>query len=206
MLKDKKYKYTHLITFLVTISIAGICSYIVSRPTQEELDKHLFQVVSWGHRCGCAVQPEDLIKQGANVNATQEYGVTPLHRASAFGNPSDIKLLIRNGANVNAQASSMTTPLMQACQFGNLEAVKILLANGADPVIKDKFGHNALWHAKSGMEFDIEWEKKEQAKYDKMTPEEKKMTDIIQKENPSNPVQDRKAIINLLKNNSKEIK
>ena len=205
MLKDKKSKYTHLITFLVTVSIAGICSYIVSRPTQEKLDKHLFKVVSWGHRCGCAIQPEDLIKQGANVNAAQEYGVTPLHRASAFGNPADIKLLIKYGAKVNAKASSMT-PLMEACQFGNLEAVKILLANGADPVLKDKFGQDALWYAKSGMEFAIEWENKEKAKYDKMTPEEKEMTDIIQKENPSNLVQDRKDIINLLKNKSKEIK
>ena len=57
-----------------------------------------------------------LISNGANINAVDDSGETPLHKASAKGHLNIVKLLVNNGANVNAQAKDGCTPLyLSAC-------------------------------------------------------------------------------------------
>ena len=68
-----------------------------------------------------------LIKKGADVNAKNKSGETPLFYV---GNLEIAKLLIENGADVNvANSWNGYTPLHNA---ENLEMVKLLIENGAD--------------------------------------------------------------------------
>jgi len=75
-----------------------------------------------------------LIDEGANVNAKEDSGYTPLNRASA-GPGQDLGLirrLIDKGADVNAPGPNGRTPLSSAAQSGNLDVAKLLVAQGAD--------------------------------------------------------------------------
>ena len=59
---------------------------------------------------------EILISNGANINAVDDSGENPLHKASAKGHLDIVQLLINNGANVNAKAKDGCTPLyLSAC-------------------------------------------------------------------------------------------
>ena len=86
---------------------------------------------------------------GANVNAREELGWTPLMFA-AFDNadPEIISVLFRNGADMNAKSASGITALMAAARFNaNPEIITILLKNGADAQVKDDKGRKAIDHA-----------------------------------------------------------
>ena len=81
---------------------------------------------------GNTEEVEDLISRGANVNATNEYMVTPIHWASYGGHDSVVDMLLKNGANVNAINDNMNTPLHYASSFGHDSVIDILLNNGAN--------------------------------------------------------------------------
>ena len=74
---------------------------------------------------------------GADVNAKEEYGVTPLHRVAYEGHKEIAELLIAKGADVDAKDKQGWTPLHFAAQFGHKEVVELLIAKGADLNAKD---------------------------------------------------------------------
>src|SRR3954467_12462779 len=74
-------------------------------------------------------QIEALIASGADVNAANRYGVTPLSLAAANGNERVIELLIKSGATVRAADASLTegrTVLMLAARTGSVESIRQL--------------------------------------------------------------------------------
>lgn len=96
-----------------------------------------------------AKQVDEAIKKGADVNAFDENGQTPLMNA-AFTNSADVaELLIKKGANLNAQDSLGQTPLIKAAMYNSLFVAELLLKKGADTKIKDGSGRTALDHAKA---------------------------------------------------------
>ena len=78
-----------------------------------------------------------LIANGAEVNAKDNDGDTPLHWA-AFQNSSEAAaVLLANGAEVNAKENDGETPLHWAASQNSSEAAAALLANGAEVNAKE---------------------------------------------------------------------
>jgi ankyrin repeat protein len=84
---------------------------------------------------------KNAVNNGADVNAKDEEGVTPLMQAKSA---EIAQLLISNGANVNAKDNDGWTPLHWTCHKGYSEIAQLLINNGADINAKDNDGHTPL--------------------------------------------------------------
>lgn len=100
-------------------------------------------------RAGEVAKVEHALKNGADVNASDSWGRTPLLVATQLRKTPVIKLLIERKADVNAANRNDITPLIAAAQSGNQEAVALLLAAGADPNLGDNLGWTPLMWAAS---------------------------------------------------------
>jgi uncharacterized protein len=107
---------------------------------------------------GSPADVQAAIAKGADVNAKDDNGATPLLLAAQTnGNPDVIKVLAKAGADLNAKDANGCTPLV-----GNLENTKpnaasldsaplpipALLKKGADAKVADKSGKRAVDCAK----------------------------------------------------------
>jgi len=99
-----------------------------------------------------AVALPSLVQHGANVNAADIAGNTPLmylvssgYNMYSFNSAMyAVKFLVSHGADVNHQNNVGETPLMLASKGCGVQGVKQLLALGADPTVKDAAGNTAL--------------------------------------------------------------
>ena len=74
---------------------------------------------------------KSLLKQGADVNAAQGDGTTPLHWAARRGDVELAQMLIYAGANVRATTRlGGWTPLLMAAQLGHPKMIETLLNAG----------------------------------------------------------------------------
>lgn len=82
-----------------------------------------------------------LVDQGADINATNNFGNSVLHEQARHKN-SNIELFIELGADINAQGSLNKTPLFTATDAYNLDATRILIEHGADMYAQEKLSGN----------------------------------------------------------------
>ena len=68
-----------------------------------------------------------LIEAGADLNAGNRLGVTPLLQAARTGDARMIRLLLDGGASPDAAVLEGETPLMSAARTGSIDAVNLLL-------------------------------------------------------------------------------
>lgn len=116
---------------------------------------------------------KSLIASGEDVNARDEYGLTPLHYATAHaklilvpaknstgmpkgytsyeqvpkGDLDLVKFLVSKGADVNAKDSVGKTPLHMSASLGTIEVSKFLVYKGAAVNQKDNHGLTSLDYA-----------------------------------------------------------
>jgi ankyrin repeat protein len=97
-----------------------------------------------------------LIRAGANVNAIDDYAVTPLLLAAQNGSVRVVETLLQAGANPNAALSTGQTPLMTAARTGKPDVVAALITHGADVRAKETTrGQTALMWAAAEKHADV---------------------------------------------------
>jgi ankyrin repeat protein len=85
-----------------------------------------------------------LLKQGADVNAADPDGTTPLQWAVRSDDIDTVHMLLRAGANPKPSNRYGVTPLSLAAGNGNAAIVDILLKAGADPAAAAPGGQTIL--------------------------------------------------------------
>ena len=80
---------------------------------------------------------ELLIQAGANVNATTEKHVLPLHEAVRMEYPEMVKLLLKNGADAQAVDHTGRTPLEYASDPATVQEYKDLFLEFQDSKTKE---------------------------------------------------------------------
>jgi ankyrin repeat protein len=85
-----------------------------------------------------------LIESGADVNAADALGTTPLMWAARYGNAAIVDRLLRGGADAAAQNVFGVTPMSEAALIGSEPVIQKLLAAGVDPNSPNPEGETAL--------------------------------------------------------------
>jgi ankyrin repeat protein len=84
-----------------------------------------------------------LLEKGADPNAVNKAGVTPLIRAAT--DPAKVEILLAAGAAVEARAESGNSALLLAARrHGNSRAVRLLLERGADPGARNRLQSSVI--------------------------------------------------------------
>lgn len=126
---------------------------VVPRPTPPpaktvppKLDAAVATLIS-AIQASSAVKVQAALAKGANVNAFDANGSTPLMQACAAAGPEVVSLLLGKGADVNARDKDGFSSLSIAAYAGKNTAAELLLAKGADVNAADAKGRTPLMGA-----------------------------------------------------------
>ena len=88
-----------------------------------------------------------LISKGADVNAQDRIGMTPLHVAVISGGIREVEALLEEKADINLRTAANQTVLHLSAATGQPKLTRLLLDRGADPNSEDGKGKNPLFYA-----------------------------------------------------------
>jgi len=86
------------------------------------------------------------LDKGADANAKNDKGMTPLHIAAYYGDTMVAHLFLKHGADANAHDSKGYTPLILAAMHGNIDVAMLLIEKGADINLTAK-GYSVIMYA-----------------------------------------------------------
>jgi ankyrin repeat protein len=103
----------------------------------------------WATFEGDAEEAARLLKEGADVKATNSYGVNALHLAADTANTELIRLLLKAGADPESPNADGETALHVVARSGDVDAAKLLLKAGANVDAVEQFGGQTplMWAA-----------------------------------------------------------
>lgn len=83
-----------------------------------------------------------LVEQGADINARNKWGITPLHDIIIFagGRLCTVELLFELGADIHALTPDGNTPLHEAATWGRLPIARMLIERGAVMDVRNNKG------------------------------------------------------------------
>ena len=113
--------------------------------SNERVESALILAV-WNNK---ALEIEQLLQLGVDVNTVNHFGQTPLMIAAMLGNEKIVDLMLKNEASIDVVDNKGLTALMLAARNGQQQVVEFLLNNGANINVQDKHGMTALMHAAS---------------------------------------------------------
>src|SRR5688572_3737567 len=122
-------KRVSVLATAITVAAASIAIGQTPNPSEAQVSANeaLFEAA----RAGDIPRIEMALAQGASINATSRYNVTPLIFAASNGRLDTVKLLVARGANVNAQDSFYrSTAAAMALGNGHVDIAIFLLQNG----------------------------------------------------------------------------
>ena len=134
------FPYLVSLSTVVMLFVVGCCSELPIPPMHKAVrERNVAEV-------------EMLIDKGANIDATDDLGRTPLYLAALHGYGDVVDLLLAKGANAKKGASwkGYDTPLHVASAQGHEEIVRHLVARGTDVNIKNWAGQTPLLYASWG--------------------------------------------------------
>src|SRR5262245_30841861 len=113
------------------VRVAAVCLLLLCGPIAwaQAPPSNLIDRLRAGDRAGSL----RLIAQGADVNAAEADGATPLHLAAEREDRDVVRALLERGANPQAPNRYGVTPLSVAAATGNAAVLTLLLDAGADP-------------------------------------------------------------------------
>ena len=85
-----------------------------------------------------------LIEKGAQIEAKDTRGRTPLLICAMESHAEVAQVLVQHGAQVNSKTGGGNTPLTFATSYGHIDMVKLLVQNGAQVDIKGQHGNTPL--------------------------------------------------------------
>ena len=98
---------------------------------------------------GNVVIVEHVIARGANINATDRWGHTPLADAIREGHLELAKILIMQGARLNGSTLQSSLDLCEMARSADLPKMRLLLDGGHDPNARDHDGRTCMHVAAS---------------------------------------------------------
>lgn len=86
----------------------------------------------------------DLLAAGANIDAQDERGRTPVMAATHGNQVETVRVLIQAGADINIRDNRLDNPFLYAGAEGLLEILELAIDAGADTRLTNRFGGTAL--------------------------------------------------------------
>lgn len=86
----------------------------------------------------------ELLEGGADIDATDNHGITAVMAATQKNEVETVKLLIDQGADINIRNNNQDNVLLYAGAEGLLPIVKLAVEAGADTTLTNRFGGTAL--------------------------------------------------------------
>ena len=131
------FSYRFLGTFMGLVFGIFICGAAFASDIY--LDNRLLAASSRGDTRAA----QEALSKGANIDARDRFGNTPLILSSDGGYQEITRLLIKEGASLNAVNVYGYTPLLSAVTNSHRYIASMLFKAGADPEIKNKYGTSA---------------------------------------------------------------
>lgn len=122
-------------------SVALLAIWCMSHPPwQLGADGALFM----GVNAGDLHAVENALARGADCNARDAAGFTPLAHAAMLGHHAIVEMLLARGADPNAKMTRGYRPLMLAAAHGHAGTLRVMVEHGADPNLRTDAGDSAL--------------------------------------------------------------